>query len=348
MSAIKNFIITFCISVLIFGLLAYFILNVADETIFAPDDAAPGADDTAVDTVGTPGNDKQVGAIETDAEGNLIFYEINSESFTVLLLGTDYQPDILYDYDLSILNEREKKNAFPYRERIVSADAIMLIRVDRENKEFVICSIPGNTRVMSDGVAQPLGSLYHTKGIDYMVDKVTAMTGLNIDYYAAMSLSDFGAIIDSVGGITYDVPCKMYYEDASQGLIISLERGLTQLSGEKALQLLRFNGYEDGMTTRAGVMAGFARAMLDKLTGAEFLSQALSFYQIWKTSITTNFTELDLTGHIDIIFAYPSFNVVEMTYPGDYRISDDEVYFSPDAAKAYEVFAKYKNADDGN
>jgi len=344
MSAIKNFIITFCISVLIFGLLAYFILNVADETIFAPSGSPDGTDDTGSETQLFPSNDKQNGTLETDAEGNLIFYEINSESFTVLLLGTDYQPDILYDYDLSILNEREKKNAFPYRERIVSADAIMLLRVDRENKEFVICSIPGNTRVMSDGVYQQLGALYDSKGIDYLVDKVTAMTGLAIDYYASMSLSDFGALIDAVGGITYDVPCDMHYEDASQGLIISLERGLTQLSGEKALQLLRFNGYEDGMTTRAGVMAGFARAMLDKLTGAEFLSQALSFYQTWKTVITTNFTELDLTGHIDIIFAYPSFSVVEMTYPGDYRISDDEVYFSPDAAKAYEVFAKYKNA----
>ena len=344
MSAIKNFIITFCISVLIFGLLAYFILNVADETIFAPEDGPASSNGPAQDTQLLPDSGKQNGALETDAEGNLIFYEINSESFTVLLMGTDYQPDILYDYDLSILNAREKQNLFPYRERIVSADAIMLIRVDRENKEFVICSIPGNTRVMSDGVPQSLGSLYHTKGIDYMVNKVTAMTGMKIDYYASMSLSDFGAIIDSVGGITYDVPCKMHYEDASQGLIISLERGLTNLSGEKALQLLRFNGYEDGMTTRAGIMAGFARAMLDKLTGAEFLSQALSFYQIWKTSITTNFTELDLTGHIDIIFAYPSFNVVEMTYPGDYRISEDEVFFNPDTAKAYEVFAKYKNA----
>nr|MBQ4317617.1 LCP family protein [Clostridia bacterium] len=307
MSAIKNFIVTFFISVLIFGLLAYFILNVADETILAPDDD-PSQSEQNSQGIPLVTDSKQQGSLETDAEGNLIFYEINSESFTVLLLGTDYQPDMLFDYDLTILNEREKKDIFPYKERIVSADAIVLMRIDRENKEFVICSIPGSTRVMSDGVAQSLGSLYDSKGIDYMVNKVTAMTGLKIDYYAAMSLSDFGAIIDSVGGITYNVPCDMHYEDASQGLIISLERGLTNLSGEKALQMLRFDGYEDGVTTRASVMSGFAKSLLDKLTGAEFLSQALSFYQLWKAGIETNFTEKDLTDHIDIIFAYPSFS----------------------------------------
>jgi len=342
MAAIKNFIITFCISVLIFGGLAYFILNIADETILSADNSGDSPEETTagVFSPDAPSN----GSIETDAEGNLIFYEINSESFTVLLVGTDYQPDILPDYDLTILNNREKPDAFPYKERKISADAIMLLRVDREHKEFVICSIPGSTRVMSDGVPQELGELYHTKGITYIVDKVTAMTGLNIDYYASMSLSDFAAIVDSVGGITFNVPCDMHYEDASQGLIISLERGLNNLSGEKALGLLRFNNYSDGITTRASVMSSFARAMLDKLTGAEFLSQALSFYKIWSSIIETNFTEADLTGHIDIIFAYPSFSVVEMTYPGDYRIDDDEVYFSPATNEAYEIFAKYKNA----
>ncbi len=343
MSAIKNFIVTFIISVLIFGLLAYFVVNIANDTILSAD-ASDDIPDVETNTV-EPNNNPSQGAIETDAEGNLIFYEINSESFTVLLVGTDYQPDILPDYDLTILNNREKQGKFPYRERVVSADAIVLLRIDRENKEFAICSIPGNTRVTYGGVETPLGELYDKKGIEFLCDKVTAMTGLGIDYYASMSLSDFGAIIDSVGGVTYDVPCDMHYEDASQGLIISLERGLQNLSGEKALQLLRFDGYTDGVSTRAQTMTKFGKALLDKLTGAEFLRQAINLYTSWSGTIVTNFTAEDLTKHIDLMFAYPSFETVELTYPGNYHIDGDKIYFSPNANEAYRMFAKYKNAE---
>lgn len=340
MTSVKNFVITFFIAALILGVLAYFVVSYAtDALLAAPTDIGPAVTDLAPVIENAP-----VGSIETDGEGNVIFYDINSESFTVLLLGTDYQPDILFDYDLSILNAREKKDQFPYRERIVSADAILLMHIDREQKQFVLCSIPGNTRVSCGGVGQPLGSLYDSMGIDYLVDKVSALTGLKIDYHAVISISDFAGIVSSLGGISYNVPCDMHYEDASQGLVISLQKGEALLSGEKALQLLRFDSYEDGVNTRAKTIVSFAHAMLDKVTQPEYLTQALTFYRQWKPAIETDFTENDLTEHLDIIFAYPSFTLVAMTYPGEYRIADDNtIYFDPDTQAAYDAFVSYKN-----
>ena len=344
MTSVKNFVITFFIAALLLGVLAYFVVGYATEALLAsPSDNGPGITDLAPVIDNTP-----AGSIETDGEGNVIFYEINSESFTVLLLGTDYQPDILFDYDLSILNAREKKDKFPYRERIVSADAILLMHIDREQKQFVLCSIPGNTRVSSGGVGVPLASLYDSMGIDYVKDKVSALTGLKIDYHAVISISDFAGIVSSLGGITYNVPCDMHYEDASQGLVISLQKGETQLSGDKALQLLRFNQYEDGVNTRAKTIVSFARALLEKATQPEYLTQALTLYRQWKPGIETNFTESDLTEHLDIIFAYPSFTLTAMTYPGEYRIADDNsIYFDPDTEAAYAAFVTYKNTPVG-
>ena len=345
MTSIKNFVITFFIAALILGVLAYFVVGYATETLLAsPADTGLSVTDLAPVIEKTPD-----GSIETDGEGNVIFVDIKSESFTILLLGTDYQPDILFDYNLSILNAREKKDQFPYRERIISADAILLLHIDREKKQFVLCSIPGNTRVSCGGVGQPLSSLYNSMGVSYMVDKVSALTGLKIDYHAVISVSDFAGIVSSLGGVTYNVPCDMHYEDASQGLVISLQKGETLLSGDKALQLLRFNSYEDGVNTRAKTIVSFARAVLEKATQPEYLTQALTLYRQWKPTIETDFTESDLTEHLDIIFAYPSFSLNAMTYPGEYRIADDNsIYFDPDTEAAYAAFASYKNAAASN
>lgn len=338
MNGLKNFFITFLIAALIFGLLAYFIVDFASDSLFGTSGETQPSDVSPVQV--DPGSSA---AIETDAEGNLIFYEIKSGSFNMLFIGTDYQPEYLHDYDLSVLNAREKADGFPYRERLKSADALVLMRVDTDRKEVVICSIPGNTRVLSGGVSQTLGELYDSKGADYVISKVTALTSLGIDYYAVMNPAAFAAVIDSIGGVTYDVPCAMHYEDAAQGLLINLQPGLTQLSGDKALQLLRFNLYEDGVHTRADTVASFGRALLDKLTGGEYLSKALSFYQQWTGYVVTNMTENDLTEHLDAFLAYPSFTVTAQTYPGSYRIENGTVYYDPDTDAAADYFAQYKN-----
>ena len=105
-----TFGITFCISFLIFGIIAYIILS----NFLGPAEKKEPAD-TGKDTDMVIGFEDAIGTDE--AVGN---------SFTALLVGTDYQPKVT-------------PNA-PSR-----ADAIILVRFSCENNTVVYMNIPAVT-----------------------------------------------------------------------------------------------------------------------------------------------------------------------------------------------------------
>ena len=47
-------------------------------------------------------------------------------------------------------------------------------------------------------------------------------------------------MVDVIGGVWFDVPIDMVYDDPTQDLHINLKAGYQKLDGDKAEQLLRF------------------------------------------------------------------------------------------------------------
>lgn len=278
------------------------------------------------------------GGDQTTAKPDLS--SVSGDTFTALIVGTDYQPDLFDDYDLTAQNK--KATGFPQSERIISADAILLMRVDRASASFVYSSLPPNMLVKSDGVDTELRTLYDSKGIDYMCEKVTSVTGYKIDYYAAFSVEDFAKIIDKLGGIYYNVPQVMKYEDQYQGLSINLKKGAQQLTGEQAVNMLRYCSYSDGSASRMKLAVSFARELIGKLTAPEYMASAAAMYQGIIGMFQTNFTAEDLTEHIGLIFAYPKLNIVELTYPGSTVKSAGVEYFQPSITAAITMYREYR------
>lgn len=89
-----------------------------------------------------------------------------------------------------------------------------------------------------------------------------------IDYHALVYLDGFVELVDTVGGVTIDVPSPMHYDDPAQGLHIHLERGVQHLNGAQAEQFIRFrkgnngSGYKMGDLGRLDAQKLFASAML--------------------------------------------------------------------------------------
>jgi LCP family protein required for cell wall assembly len=345
-SVIKSFVVTFCVSLLIFGLMSYAIVTNVDNVFSSSDtDTADtgqtsGPSETAPDSGTVTANTPQ-----TDTEGNIIDSGTSDttktpadNSFTVLLVGTDYQPDILNDYDVAEKNKGI--TGFPIKAREITADSIMLIKIDSETKEFVFSMLPSNMKVQTDGNDVKLGSLYSSKGIDYLRDKVTAMTGMPIDYYAVVPVGGLAAIIDELGGISFTVRTDMNYEDESQQLSIHIPKGSRMLSGTDAVNMLRYRSYPDGDTSRRALISTFAGAILKKLTDPSYLAQANSLYTSASQYVETDFTLTDLTIHLELIFSYPEFTTTDLTYPGTAAGSD--TYFEPDLTAAIKLYRSYR------
>ncbi len=334
LSAFRNFLITLIVSLLVFGFLGYTICGfVADRMEFGSGSGPVGPSETDPSGETNPGIPGQ----ET------LPPEERASSFTVLLIGHDYQPDVFTDYDLTELNK--EVTGFPVKERKITADEIVLVHVDGVKNEFTVCSIPSETKVTDKGIIKKLGSLYGECGIAYLSEKLTGMIGIPIDFYVTVGIPGLKAIIDEIGPITYNVPIDMEYEDPAEGLEIRLRHGIQRLDGEKALMLLRFNGYRDNGASRRSTGITFLKAVLSKLTtDPEVYTHALELRTTLAEYVETDFSEFALTEELDLIFRYPDMQVIEKTFPGTVTAIDGELYYEPNVSEVRRLFSSFKKS----
>ena len=77
---------------------------------------------------------------------------------------------------------------------------------------------------------------------------VNELTGLDIQYYVTVKTEALIKVVDAIGGVDFDVPIDMKYDDPTQDLEIDLQPGMQKIDGAKAEQLLRFRHNNDGST----------------------------------------------------------------------------------------------------
>ena len=98
MSALKNFVITFLISALIFGSVAYFATQFLTDTITGIFDA----EKNELDSILYPANPADTTSPDNHPPQNgddpSTERVIEGDSFNMLFIVTDYQPDIFTDY----------------------------------------------------------------------------------------------------------------------------------------------------------------------------------------------------------------------------------------------------------
>ncbi|MBQ8397992.1 MAG: LCP family protein [Clostridia bacterium] len=227
--------------------------------------------------------------------------------------------------------------------RAVQADTIMLVRVDKERQAFTFTAFPPEMVLTIEGREVLLRDVFAEYGLDFLIRKINAMTGLPVDRYAVVNLEQFPAIVDALDGITYTVPCAMKYDDNKGNLHIDLKAGSQLLNGEQALDMLRFNGYSDGVNSRVRTAVSFVRAMMQKMTNVVYLPKAPELYEKVKDMVMTNFTAEDLTANLDLIFKYGEYALSELSFPGTYGLAENGTsIFTPNLDRALTYFGDYR------
>ena len=132
------------------------------------------------------------------------------------------------------------------------ADTIMCLGYNPEEQRAFIISIPRDTFVGQNlNYAKPedkINSFFSEKNPQKILNKVNELTGLNIEYYMVINNNGLIKLVDLIGGVEFDVPIDMNYDDKSQGLHIHLKKGVQTIDGEKAEMLLRFRHNNNGTT----------------------------------------------------------------------------------------------------
>ena len=124
-------------------------------------------------------------------------------------------------------------------------DTIMVASYNPATQKATLLSIPRDTytgKNPANATAyEKINALYSRKHrADETLEAVNNITGLEIKYYIVVKTEALIKLVDAIGGITFNVPIDMNYDDTSQDLHIHLKAGEQLLDGDKAEQLVRY------------------------------------------------------------------------------------------------------------
>lgn len=209
-------------------------------------------------------------------------------------------------------------------------DSIMVCAYNPRSNKATIMSIPRDTYTGSNqskaAASDKINTLYQ-KSPQKLLDEVNEITGLNIKYYMNIDTKGLQELIDSIGGVNFDVPIDMDYDDPTQDLHIHLKAGKQLLDGDKAEQVLRFRHNNDGTSYpssygdndigRMKTQREFIKVLIQQISNKKSLSDFKQYAQIVKNNVTTNFNIDDIIDYIPYIIDFNTENLKTTTLPGE-------------------------------
>jgi len=159
----------------------------------------------------------------------------------------------LMGHNKETLKNLDKLDILILGESTGMSDTIIVCSYDPKFQQASMLSIPRDTFTGSDKnnarVSQKINCLYSGgETPQRTLDAVNEITGLDIKYYILVDTQALKKMVDVIGGVEFNVPINMKYDDYSQNLHIDLKAGYQTLNGEQAEQVVRFRHNNNGST----------------------------------------------------------------------------------------------------
>ena len=186
-----------------------------------------------------------------------------------------------------------------------NTDTMLLASYDVTNQKATVMSIPRDTMVNVSWDIKRINSVYNyygagEKGIQHLYKEVAQLVGFEPDYQVVVEWDAVGEIVDAMGGVYFDVPRNMNYDDPTQNLHIHQEKGYRLLSGDDAMQVIRYRhdnrvngktlGYPDGDLGRIATQQAFLKAVVEQLLQVKNLTKLNQFVKVFQNNVETDMT----------------------------------------------------------
>ena len=126
------------------------------------------------------------------------------------------------------------------------SDTNILVAVDAENDYIYGVSIPRDTKAVINGKNHKINFAYNSGGTALLAETISQQLGIPVDFTVTVDLDGFAALVNAIGGVDFEVPISMNYDDPYQALHLHFSAGMQQLSGAEALKVVRFRHNNDG------------------------------------------------------------------------------------------------------
>lgn len=210
-------------------------------------------------------------------------------------------------------------------------DTIMVASYNPNTQKATLLSIPRDTYTGKNPkkatAYEKINSIYSRKQDPQdVLDKVNELTGLNLQYYVIVKTEGFIKLVDAIGGVTFNVPIDMDYDDTSQDLHIHLKAGEQELDGDKAEQLVRFRHNNDGTTYpeeygdndlgRMRTQREFIMAVIKQTAKVENIFKVGQILEVAEENVITNIDFNVAKDYIPYAVEFSTENLFTATLPG--------------------------------
>lgn len=213
------------------------------------------------------------------------------DSFTVLILGTDEN------------EARAKKDGLSTEE--FRTDSMILATFDKNEDDVKLVNIPRDTMayIESEGYFDKINHAYSYGGASSSMDAVESLLNVPVDYYIRLNMGGVVDIVDSVGGIEFDVPFDMNEPNQHDKGRVILEQGIQELDGEEALAVVRSRRVDSDLG-RGNRQMELIEAVLNKVKSSGGLNKIDDLIEVVANNTRHNFTTKDIRN----LATYYAFN----------------------------------------
>lgn len=198
-----------------------------------------------------------------------------TKPFTVLLMGVDSETDGMI------------KNA-------ANGDSLILLSFNPSTLNTTMLSIPRDSYVpIACFKNQRKNKITHAgwHGANCMIETIQNLLDIKIDYYVKINFKGVVSLVDTLNGVTVDVPKRLCTDNSNRMGNVCIEKGMQKLNGEEALVLAR-NRYNltRGDLDRGNNQQLLLKALLNEVKNIRNINQILDILTTISNNIDTNMT----------------------------------------------------------
>ena len=213
-------------------------------------------------------------------------------------------------------------------------DTIIYAKANLETGKVSYISVPRDTYVTNPYcIGHKINAIYRKQDMEPLIKQVEKMLDVNIDYYLLVDAEIVANMVDAIGGVEFNVPIDMKYDDGSQDLHIDLKKGIQVLDGDKAEQVIRFRknnngtGYRLGDIDRVKVQQDFIKAFIKQAIKPENILKADKIINTVLGDTDTNITIREALSYVTDLSKLDLNNIYSTTAIGTTPYIDNISYF---------------------
>ena len=205
-------------------------------------------------------------------------------------------------------------------------DTVLVGMLDTENKSLKFVSIPRDTAVNVAYRPKKMNQYYAAAenngkdGVEALIGGAEQILGYRVDSYALFDVEVFVELIDAMGGIDFDVPVDMDYDDPSQNLSIHVQKGYQHLNGYQTMGVFRFrNTYANGDIGRIDVQHQMLKAMMGQFLKLHNIPNLNKLVDIYEKEVTTNLSAGNVMFYVKEFLKLDESAISFETIPANYN-----------------------------